>query len=122
MKNDTVFAVTTSGGIILLDSAEDYAVEAEVVEGLKKLGLDPASIKYNVVTASHTSSYGGAKFLQEHFFELSQTGRPSSFCEQGCRETLSENGERVHGRSVGVESKPVSNRQNGNYSSEPSCR
>jgi metallo-beta-lactamase class B len=67
MKNDTVFALTTSGGIILLDSAEDYAVEAEVVEGLKKLGLDPASIKYNVVTASHTSSYGGAKFLQEHF-------------------------------------------------------
>src|SRR5438132_4390789 len=52
MKGNTVFAVTTSEGIILLDSAEDYAVEAEVVEGLKKLGLDPANIKYNVVTAS----------------------------------------------------------------------
>jgi metallo-beta-lactamase class B len=67
MRNDTVFAVTTSAGIILLDSTEDYAVEAEVVEGLKKLGLDPASIKYNVITAAHTSSYGGAKYLKEHF-------------------------------------------------------
>jgi metallo-beta-lactamase class B len=63
----TVFAVTTSDGIILIDSADDYAVEAEVVDGLKKLGLDPASIKYNVLTTAHTSSYAGAKYLQEHF-------------------------------------------------------
>ena len=61
------WAVTTSDGIILLDANEEYAVEAAVIEGLKKLGLDPATIKYNVITAAHTSSYGGAKYLQEHF-------------------------------------------------------
>ena len=66
-KNGSVWAVTTSEGIILIDSNEDFAVEAEVVDGLKKMGLDPANIKYNVITASHKLSYGGAKFLQEHY-------------------------------------------------------
>src|SRR5881394_3675735 len=61
------WAITTSDGIILLDANENYAVEAAVVEGLKKFGLDPATIKYNVITAAHTSSYGGAKYLQDHF-------------------------------------------------------
>jgi metallo-beta-lactamase class B len=61
------WAVTTSEGIILLDANEHYAVEAAVIEGLKKFGLDPATIKYNVITAAHTSSYGGAKYLQDNF-------------------------------------------------------
>ena len=65
--NNSVWAVTTSEGIILVDANEDYAVEAEVVEGMKKMGLDPKTIKYDVITAAHTSSYGGAKYLQDHY-------------------------------------------------------
>ena len=61
------WAVTTSEGIILLDANEEYAVEGAVIEGLKKFGLDLATIKYNVITAAHTSSYGGARYLQDHF-------------------------------------------------------
>ena len=37
----SVWAITTSQGIILLDAIFDDSVEEEVVGGLKKLGLDP---------------------------------------------------------------------------------
>ena len=42
----SVWAVTTSAGIILIDAIFDYSVDDEVVGGMKKLGLDPATIKY----------------------------------------------------------------------------
>jgi metallo-beta-lactamase class B len=62
-----VWAITTSQGIIVLDTIFDYSVEAEVVEGMKKLGLDPANIKYAVVSHPHPDHDGGAKFLQDTF-------------------------------------------------------
>jgi metallo-beta-lactamase class B len=61
------WAVTTSDGIIIVDAIYDYAVEDEVVGGLKKLGLDPATIKYVIVSHGHRDQAGGAKFLQEQF-------------------------------------------------------
>jgi len=63
----SVWAITTSQGIILLDAIFDYSVEDEVVGGLKKLGLDPAQIKYVMVSHGHLDHAGGAKFLQEKF-------------------------------------------------------
>jgi metallo-beta-lactamase class B len=63
----SAWAVTTSAGIILVDTIFDYSVEDEVVSGLKKLGLDPAQIKYAVVSHGHVDHVGGAKYLQEHF-------------------------------------------------------
>jgi metallo-beta-lactamase class B len=63
----SVWAITTSQGIILLDAIFDYSVEDEVVGGLKKLGLDPAQIKYVLVSHGHLDHAGGAKFLQERF-------------------------------------------------------
>ena len=42
----SAWAVTTSDGIIIIDTIFDYSVEDEVVGGLKTLGLDPAKIKY----------------------------------------------------------------------------
>jgi len=61
------WAVTTSEGIILFDTLFDYSVEEEVVGGLKKLSLDPATIYYAVVTHPHPDHHGGAKFLQDRF-------------------------------------------------------
>ena len=61
----SAWAVTTSAGIILIDAIFDYSVEDEVVGGLKKLGLDPAQIKYVVVSHAHGDHAAGAKFLQE---------------------------------------------------------
>jgi metallo-beta-lactamase class B len=63
----SAWAVTTSEGIILIDTLFDYSVEEEVVGGLKKLGLDPATIRYAVVTHPHPDHHGGAKFLQDRY-------------------------------------------------------
>jgi metallo-beta-lactamase class B len=62
-----VWAITTSQGIIVIDTIFDYSVEEEVANGMKKLGLDPANIKYAVVTHAHPDHDGGAKFLQDHY-------------------------------------------------------
>ncbi len=63
----SAWAITTSQGIILLDTLFDYSVEDEVVNGMKKLGLDPANIKYAVVSHPHPDHDGGAKYLQDHY-------------------------------------------------------
>ena len=63
----SVWAITTSEGIIVLDTIFDYSVEDEVAGGMKKLGLDPATIKYAVVSHAHPDHDGGAKFLQDHY-------------------------------------------------------
>src|SRR5262245_40708804 len=63
----SAWAVTTSQGIIVIDTIFDYSVEDEVVGGMKKLGLDPAQIKYVIVSHGHFDHSGGAKFLQEKF-------------------------------------------------------
>ncbi len=66
-KEYSAWAVTTSEGIILLDTIWDYSVADEIVGGLRKLGFDPAQIKYAVVTHGHRDHVGGAKYLQDHF-------------------------------------------------------
>jgi len=66
-KIHSAWALTTSEGIIVIDTLFDYAVEEEVGGGLKKLGLDPATIRYAVVTHPHPDHHGGAKFLQDRY-------------------------------------------------------
>jgi metallo-beta-lactamase class B len=63
----SVWAVTTSAGIILVDTIFDYSVEDEVVSGMQKIGLDPTTIKYAIVSHGHGDHSGGAKFLQDRF-------------------------------------------------------
>jgi metallo-beta-lactamase class B len=63
----SVWAVTTSAGIILIDAIFDYSVDDEVSGGLKTLGLDPATIKYVVISHGHSDHSGGAKFLQDRY-------------------------------------------------------
>jgi metallo-beta-lactamase class B len=67
MTEYSAWALTTPAGIILIDTIFDYSVEDEVVGGLKKLGLDPATIKYAVVSHGHLDHFGGARYLQDHF-------------------------------------------------------
>jgi metallo-beta-lactamase class B len=63
----SAWALTTSQGIILFDTLFDYSVEDEVADGMKKLGLDPANIKYAVISHAHPDHDGGGKFLQDHY-------------------------------------------------------
>ncbi len=63
-KTVAAWAVTTSEGIIILDALFEYSVEEEIVNGLRKLGLDPADIKYVIVSHAHGDHYAGAPYLQ----------------------------------------------------------
>jgi metallo-beta-lactamase class B len=62
------YAVKTSDGIVVID-ALDNADEAEhyIEGGLRKLGLNPADIKYVIVSHAHGDHYGGANYLKQKF-------------------------------------------------------
>jgi metallo-beta-lactamase class B len=67
-RNSTVvYAITTSDGIILIDAGYPNDVEPELLDGMKKLSLDPARIKAILVTHGHADHFGGSAYLQEHF-------------------------------------------------------
>src|SRR5262245_6495752 len=66
-KEYSAWAVTTSDGIILIDTIWAHSVEDEIAGGLKKLGFDPANIKFALVSHAHIDHIGGAKYLQEKF-------------------------------------------------------
>jgi metallo-beta-lactamase class B len=66
-KVHSSWALKTSEGIILIDTLYNYAAEPEIVDGLKKLGLDPASIKYVIVSHAHGDHDEGARLLQDRF-------------------------------------------------------
>jgi metallo-beta-lactamase class B len=66
-KEYSAWAVVTSDGIIVIDTIWSHSVEDEIVNGLKKLGFDPANIKYALVSHAHIDHIGGAKYLQEKF-------------------------------------------------------
>lgn len=61
------WAVTTSGGIVIIDPLYDYNVEAEIIEGLRALGLNPNDITHVLVSHGHGDHYGGAQALQRRF-------------------------------------------------------
>jgi len=63
----SAWAVTTSAGIVIIDSIFDYSVDDEVAGGLRKMGLDPAAIKYVIVSHGHADHSGGARYLQDTF-------------------------------------------------------
>ncbi len=61
------WALTTSEGIIIIDTLYPYNSEEEIVGGLRKLGLDPADIRYVIISHAHGDHIGGAQMLQERF-------------------------------------------------------
>jgi metallo-beta-lactamase class B len=67
MKDVSAWALTTSAGIIVVDALYEYSVDDEIAEGLKKVGLDPAAIKYVVVSHGHGDHSAGAKYLQDRY-------------------------------------------------------
>ena len=64
----TAWAVNTPDGIILIDALNNKKDIIDTVEpGLKKFGLDPAKIKFVVVTHGHGDHYGGTAYLAEKY-------------------------------------------------------
>jgi metallo-beta-lactamase class B len=66
-KMNSAWAVKTSAGIILIDTLFGYAAQDEIVDAMKKFGLDPADIKYIVVSHAHGDHDGAVKFMQETY-------------------------------------------------------
>jgi metallo-beta-lactamase class B len=66
-REHSAWAVVTSDGIIIIDPLYAYAVEDEVAGGLRKVGLDPANIKFVLVSHGHGDHSGGAGYLQDKF-------------------------------------------------------
>ena len=63
-----VWVIKTSKGLILIDSlGSPEDARDHLVPGLKKLGLDPAQIKYVLPTHGHCDHYGGAQYLADTF-------------------------------------------------------
>jgi len=66
-KIHSSWALTTNDGIILIDTLYEYASEEAIVGGLSKLGLDPRSVKYVIVSHAHGDHVGGARLMQSKF-------------------------------------------------------
>jgi metallo-beta-lactamase class B len=66
-KVHSSWALTTSDGIILIDTIFPYNSEELIVDGLKKLGLDPSTIKYVIISHAHGDHIGGAEMLQTRY-------------------------------------------------------
>lgn len=65
-KSAGIYALNTSAGIIMMDTNFDWDVK-ELVAGLLQYGLDPANIKYIIITHAHDDRYWGAKTLQDTY-------------------------------------------------------
>lgn len=75
-KLHSAWALQTSEGLIVIDALFDYAVKDSVVEGLRKLGVNPATMKYLIVSHGHGDHHGGAKYLQDEFGPRVVMGAP----------------------------------------------
>lgn len=75
-KIHSSWALKGSEGIILIDTLFTYNSEEEIVGGLKKLGLDPATVKYVVISHAHGDHVGGAKLMQDRYGSRIVMGGP----------------------------------------------
>ena len=64
-KVHSAWALVGNQGIIIIEALFDYAAKDEILDGLKKLGLDPNKVKYVILSHAHGDHDGGAKLLQD---------------------------------------------------------
>jgi metallo-beta-lactamase class B len=75
-KFHSAWALTGNEGIILIDTLYEYASDEAIVGGLRKLGLDPAAVKYVLISHGHGDHVGGAKLMQDRFGSRLVMGAP----------------------------------------------
>ena len=60
-----VWVVTTSSGIVLIDAGYGDQLDAVLLGGMKKLGLDPGRVTHVIVAHGHGDHFGGASYFQQ---------------------------------------------------------
>ena len=75
-KIHSSWALTDPKGIIIIDTLFNYAAEPEIVDGLKKLKLDPKNIKYVILSHGHSDHDEGVRLLQDRFGARVVAGGP----------------------------------------------
>lgn len=66
IQQTTIWAIPTSDGIIMIDSGQEGRTQA-IIADLKKVGLDPAKVKYILLGHGHGDHFAGAGYFQEHY-------------------------------------------------------
>jgi metallo-beta-lactamase class B len=75
-RQHSSWALQTSAGIIIIDTNFAWATRPEIIDGLTKLGLNPADIKYVVISHAHGDHDQGAAELQERYSAQVVMGAP----------------------------------------------
>lgn len=66
-RSVVTWALKTSEGIILIDAMWDNRDAQLIIDGMKKLNLNPQDIKYIIITHGHGDHYGGAQFIKDNY-------------------------------------------------------
>ncbi len=64
-RSVVAWVLTTSEGIIIIDSMWDNRDGKLIIDGIKELGLNPADIKKIILTHGHGDHYGGAQYIKD---------------------------------------------------------
>lgn len=75
-RQHSSWALQTSEGLIIIDTNFAWATQPEIIDGLKTLGLNPAEIKYVVISHAHGDHDQGAAELQKRFGAQVVMGAP----------------------------------------------
>ncbi|MDA1183441.1 MAG: MBL fold metallo-hydrolase [Acidobacteria bacterium] len=59
------YVISTSDGLILLDTLYGGPYTGYLIENMRKMGLDIADVKYVLIMQGHWDHYGGARELQD---------------------------------------------------------
>src|SRR6185503_15244385 len=75
-RQHSSWALQTSAGIIVIDTNFAWATRPEIIDGFTKLGLNPADIKYVIISHAHGDHDQGAAELQERYAAKVVMGTP----------------------------------------------